>query len=721
MLGFRSFLRAAATSSLVLSGLGEVAFAQSASQVSTEDPANLIADALSVNKNGDLVAEGNVEVFYQDAHLRARKVTYVSETETLQIEGPIRLTRGAESILLADSAELDRDLQQGLLRGARVVLDQQLQMAAAEIRRVDGRYLQLKKTVASSCEVCAANPVPLWEIRAQSILHDQEEKQLYFDQAHLRVMGLPVFYIPSLRLPDPTLERARGFLIPSAISDSNLATGVRLPYFIPLGDSKDITLAPLVTSKTKTMEFRYRQMFAKGEMEFVGALSRDTLRPDETRGYLFGGGAYDLPQDFLLTYRAELVSDPDYLLTYDYTDRDLLDSFIDVSRTRRNEYIQTTLSDARSLRETDDNATLPNLAFDAIYERRFTPSLIGGSATLKGYLHSHKRASDEDVIGRDMRNASVALDWKRTEVIGSGLLVSGGAEIRADYYGIRQDSTYPDTIMDGAATLGAELRWPLLRRDGNGATHLFEPVLQAFYSPFPSDQPPNEDSQEATLDAGNLFSDSRFTGVDRREAGAWANIGFNYRRTAPNGLNFGATVGRILRAQDPDLFNRGSGLDGKRSDWLASFDVELPGNLVLASHSLIDDDFSFSRNETQLRYFSDRFNISTGYLWLTPEPALDRNTQTSEWTFDTDFIINNTWSGDAYWRYDIFRQEPSEAGFGFTYQNECLAVDLSVSHRFTSSTTVDPSTSVGMKVALTGFGDQGNKANRTAKKCLRYN
>ena len=62
---------------------------------------------------------------------------------------------GDQIIVLASSAEMDADLQNGILRSARMVLSQKLQLAAAEIHRVDGRYTQLYKTVASSCQVCA--------------------------------------------------------------------------------------------------------------------------------------------------------------------------------------------------------------------------------------------------------------------------------------------------------------------------------------------------------------------------------------------------------------------------------------------------------------------------------------------------------------------------------------------------------------------------------------
>lgn len=694
--------------------------AQSVATSEQSGPASLVADSITVSAEGALIATGNVEVFYQDIQLTATKVTYLQDQDKLIVDGPLRLTQGRETVILADSAELDADLEQGIVAGARLVLNEQLQLASSTINRVDGRYTQLYKSVASSCEVCAHNPTPLWEIRSEGIIHDELEKQLYFDKAQLRVMGVPIFYLPQMRLPDPTLERSRGFLIPSAVSDSNLGYGLRLPYFIPLGDSKDLTLAPLVTTNSNTLEYRFRQIFNTGEMFFVGALSRDELRPGETRGFMFGVGEFAMPKDFVLSFRAEVVSDPDYLLSYDFSDRDLLESNVDLSRARRNEYINTTFSKAQSLRSDDDNSTLPNLAFDATYERRFRPSFIGGTGTLTGELHSHERSSDEDIIGRDLQRGSLFLDWQKTEIVGPGLMFTGGAGLGVDIYGIQQDSTYEPNETFTTGAIGAELRWPHMKAGAKGVKHFFEPIAQVFYSPLQDNLPPNEDSQESTLDEGNLFSISRFAGSDRREAGTWANLGFSYKRVDPSGMSLGATVGRIVRAEDPKLFNTGSGLEGVKSDWLASVEVSLPGNLSLDTHALIDDDFSFSRNETLLRYKNDRFDLATGYLWLTPEPAIDRLTETSEWTFAADYIINDTWSGDVSWRYDLFREKAARAGLGLTYQNECIVVDLSLSHRFTSSDNVDPSTSVGMKVALTGFGSDGTKSERKARKCTRY-
>ncbi|MCK5501337.1 MAG: LPS-assembly protein LptD, partial [Tritonibacter mobilis] len=178
-------------------------------------PAMLVADRVFVSPDRKLVAEGNVEAFQGDIRLQANRITYDRQTGVLNMEGPIRIDQSGSITVLANAAELDSGLRNGILRGARMVFDQQVQLAALQMTRVEGRYSQLYKTAVTSCHVCEDGSPPLWQIRAERITHDEAERQLYFEGAQLLIKDVPVFYFPALRLPDPTLERADGFLVPS--------------------------------------------------------------------------------------------------------------------------------------------------------------------------------------------------------------------------------------------------------------------------------------------------------------------------------------------------------------------------------------------------------------------------------------------------------------------------------------------------------------------------
>ncbi len=684
-----------------------------------QDTATLVADRVEIRTDSVLVAEGGVEVFYRGARLTAERITYDSAGDRLTITGPIVLTDGGTTTLYADAANLSADLKDGILSSARLVLSQQLQLAAVEIARVGGRYTELDRVVASSCQVCAQNPVPLWSIRARRVIHDQQERQVYFEGAQFRVLDVPVAYIPRLRFPDPTLTRATGFLFPTVRSTSQLGTGLKIPYFVTLGQSADVTLRPYLSARTTTLELRYRQAFRTGAIEFAGAVTRDDLLPDETRFYLFGSGSFDLPRDFKLSFGLEATSDDSYLLDYGYSDKDRLESSLALTRFRRDEAFSARLLNFRSLREAEVDSTLPTLVGSFAYERRFTPGALGGIASLGVDALATYRTSSLEMLGRDVARVSTRLGWERTDIFAPGFETTTALRLGADFYGIGDDTTYDASRVRLTPEASVTLRWPFERTTAQGARELLEPVVALGWSDEDTGNVPNEDSTLTEFDEGNLLSMSRFPGADRHEDGLRLAVGLGWTHIDPRGWSLGVTVGRVLREDPVTGFSGGSGLDGQSSDWLAALYFDLPMSLGFSVRALLDDDLSVTKGDLRLTYTDTRFDLGTGLLLLEAAPAEDRPERVAEWTVDAGWRINANWTGRTDWRYDLQQDRATRAGLGLRYANECVAFDLSLSRRFTSSTSVRPTTDFGLSVELLGFGT-GGEGGVARRRCVSY-
>lgn len=692
-----------------------------------QDAATLIANTLRIESDSRLVADGSVEVFFQGSRLTASRLTYDRSRDSLLIEGPITLTDGSDTTILASQAELKADMSEGILRSARVVMSQQLQLAAAEVMRLGQRYTAMRRVVASSCTVCKANPTPLWEIRARRVVHDQLERQIYFDNASLRLGGVPVLYIPRLRMPDPTLKRATGFLMPSVQSSSTLGTGLSLPYFVTLGASRDLTVTPYVTTKgARTVELRYRQAFKTGQIEVTGIASRDDLRPGATRGHITTDGQFALPQGFTLAFHGETVSDKAYLLDYGRSDADQLDSRIELTRTRRNEHISARLISIQTLRATEPDDTLASLMGDLTWQRRFSLGPLGGQGGLQFQTHSHRRSStltldtaaDADLIsdGRDVARGRIRADWRRDWIAGNGMVFGILGEATADLYRIGDDATFGGTHSRTRGALAAELRWPLVKAGKGGVNHLLEPVVQLVWAPKKPDSIPNEDSVLVEFDQGNLFALNRFPGADAVERGVRANIGLNYLRQDPSGWTLGVTLGRVIRAEDLAQFTAGSGLDGRNSDWLAAWQLTTAQGLNFTNRLLLDDAFALTKAEMLFSHDTQRFGLEAGYLYHKADAAEGRVIDTRELLFDGHVALGQAgWSARLMNRYDLVADRASNAGLGLSFRNECLSVDLSLSRRFTSSTSVTPTTDFSVSLELLGFG--GSAAPGPSRQC----
>ena len=684
-------------------------------------PAILVADDVFLSGNEQLVATGNVEALYDGRRLKASRIVYDRTTETLRVEGPISLEEADGTMLvLADSAELDREMKNGLLKGARIVMDDQVQLAANELARVNGRYNQLYKAAVTSCRVCNSQSPPLWQLRARRVVHDQQEKQLYFDDAQFRVLGTPVFYLPRLRLPDPTLERATGFLVPSLNNSSLLGFGARVPYFIRIGDHKDLTVTPYLSTESRTLELRYRQAFRTGTIEVTGALSDDDIGGRSFKSYVFANGTFALPRDFTLRFDIEAVNDDTYLLDYGYSEKDRLDSEISVERARRDEYIRVALTGFRSLRAGESNSTLPTIVSNGEYERRFQLGYAPGGEIRLGVLsHAHYRSSnlavdgadfDPFADGRDVARFTVSADWHRSWTLGPGVLTSAQVGLAIDSFHVQQAGiTSRSEAVEVTPSASVELRWPLLKTSSAGATHVIEPVMQLSWVGGSNPLVPNDESTRIEFDEGNLFATSRFTAPDRRERGFNSAYGISWTRYGNKGWQSTFAVGQVVRDEaqvDPAggfAFTNSSGLQDRYSDLLIAGQFKTDDGLAITARGLFDDDFVTTKAEARASWRNDRATVGGTYIWLRNDPAEARPNNISEWAFDASYRLSRHWTGSADWRYDVASDESVRAGLGVTYTNECVDISLSASRRFTSSTILVPSTDISFTVGLRGF------------------
>ncbi|WP_247738729.1 LPS assembly protein LptD [Shimia sp. R9_2] len=681
------------------------------SNTAQEAPQNvvLIADSVELVGQNILKARGNVEAVSGNTRLQAREVTYNNETGEISLIGPIRISDGDEISIVADSAELDADFRSGLIRSARLVLADQVQMAAQQLNRVEGRYNVLTKTTVSSCRICETGEAPLWQIRAKRVIHDQQERQVYFEQASFLVRDVPVFYFPYLRMPDPTLKRSKGFLFPQFTRTSLLGNGVKLPYFFPIGEDKDITLTPYISTESRTLEFSYRQAFENGGFQVDGAISDDDLRPGETRGYAFANGLFQLQRDYKLTFDIKAVSDDAYLSDYDYSDLDRLNSSVKVQRASRYENTSFGVYHFRSLRDDEDNNTLPTLVFQAETERRYFPNLIGGELRTRLEAHSHQRDSGADGDdGRDVARTNASVEWLRNWTMAGGLRVGATGGLAFDAYKTLNDSNFSSFDSGFTPTVAVNLRYPLVKRGTDGATYLLEPLAQIGWTGGSDLDIANDESTRAEFDEGNLLALSRFPSYDRRERGSAAALGVNWSRVTSEGWEGHFTFGQVFRDQSQGDFSETSGLSGKTSDLLIAGQFNNQNGLVASARGLLDSGGTLNKAAARLGWSNPMLMVDASYIWLARDPEEARDERISEWTLDSSYRFSRHWTGLVDWRYDAVAGKSARAGLGLQYRNECVQVELSLSRRFSTSDTVQSSNTFGINVALLGFSVNSN-------------
>jgi LPS-assembly protein len=685
-------------------------------------PASLIADQVSFDQEaGVLVAAGDVEVLYQGRVLRARRITYDQNADEIRAEGPLVLTDPEGAVLLAGSAAMTPDLAEGLIVGARLLIANQMQLAAAEVRRTRGRYTTLYRTIASSCTICAENPTPTWAIRASRVTRDEVTRRLYFENARLEFVGVPIALVPRLSIPEPGVERATGVLVPSFQSSDIYGFGFKLPYYRVLGPSADATITPFVTTGgAALLEGEYRRRYRNGGFDVSGVLALEDGMGDSGRGAFEAIGSFDLPRGFVGDFDINFASDDTFLAQFDYSDADLLTSVLRLSRTRGNDFLQLDTVAFQSLREGENTSDVPFIFPEFTYRRLIDTNRPGGRLGL--YLQSLGVIRED---GDNVLRAGGAVDWQAHWTLPRGVLASGIAAADVAAYRIWNESGSgpPDAVEARAVpTASLELRWPLVRSTGR-ASHVIEPIAQGIYSESLGDQDaiPNNDSQLPEFDTLNLFSLNRFPGEDRLETGLRANVGISYTRYDPKGWSAGFTLGRVFRAEPDDEFSEGTGLAGRTSDYVGALSLEFDWGLALMNRALFDSNFDFRRNELAMAYDGERGALRAAYVFLNEDdtnPDLGPQPETNELDLEARYRFHPNWEVRGLWRYDLATNSNLRAGAGIAYGNECAEFDLSISRRYTSSDNLPPATSVGFSVNLAGIGE-ARERDWPARVCMR--
>jgi len=675
-----------------------------------DDPVRMIADRIEIAPDGDLIASGDIEIFYGAENLIAEEIRYDTETETLNVTGPILFTDENGDTIEAEFAELSRDFQNGLLKSARIMLENQLELQAAEMERIDGITAELRGVAATSCISCDTRP-PLWQIRATAVRHDKLKRTVHFKNAQVRVADIPILYLPRLRIPDPSLKRAAGFLVPSIRSTSRLGTGVVVPYFIPIGTDKDITLTPYISAKTRTLEVRYRQVVKNGSFTFDGAISDDDIESASLRAYGRIVGKFNVLDGYKLGFTLQSVSDDAYVGDYQLDTSETMESNVTLERTKEDQHQEIRLSNYQSLYDNEGNR--PFLTSFGQIEQRVAMARIGGTLSVRGEFWGAARSSDLNTTGRDIMRANTGVRYQRVWDLAAGTQVSFEHESRLDHFVIDQDDAYNRQNTTTTHSSALTLRWPLIGRSKTGA-HFVEPIYQIARVRMSKDiAVPAEESTHAEFDQGNLLALSRFPAPDRVETGQRRAVGVNYNYRGMTGYELGLSLGQIEWETQPSDFSQTSGLAGVKSDLLLAAQVETPIGLNFYARTLLDDQGKAGKSEVISKFNFKKYSVDGRYSFFTADSDEQRNDDIAEWTLNQSYKVGENWQLSNSLRYDLQADSLARAGIGVKWDGQCSSVVFSADRRFTDLGTSPPQTTYGFSIALKGFSTGG--ASRAIK------
>ncbi len=704
------------------------AYAADAADAALTGKVLMRADQITYDTEQSVVsAEGHVELDSDDRIMLADKITYNQKSDTVTASGNISVLAPNGDVAFADRVVLTHGMRAGVLDGFKALIGRTGRLAAVRAVRTTDEITAATRAIYTPCEICnkPGHRTPSWQIKAGHMIYDEKHHRIYYRDAVLEMFGVPVFYTPYFSHADPTVKHETGILRPEFGTSSTIGTFVRLPYYIALTDSRDMTLSPMLTTEGgDILQTEYRERWNHGGMWLQasgGYNPNGGLSGHEHQWYssLFGSGRIPLAGIWRAGYDVQLTSNDTFLKRYDLSNEDNLVNDLFISAVSGRSRFAITSYFFQDLRIPHVSAGVMPLVLPLV-EYNYEPDrlLFGGRFRfdLSGSAISRH-------IGVDSQRISTEMRWQHPLVTDGGQLVTFTADLRGDAFHVtNNDATATDLlgrpipfgsryVSRGQPYLAVDWRWPFIRNGlASGNALVVEPIVQMIAAPYGGNPAgiPNENSTDFELDETDIFSLDRLPGYSLWESGPRANVGFRTEAFFPTG-SIEMLLGEVFRLKPDPIFATVSGFSSKSSDIVGRYTIKFPPYFSLTHRVDFDSgDGTVRRNEVYFNGSYRRSSLTVSYEQLSQQAIL-QNLPREEVNGEATIGLFDHWAVYAAGRRDLQTHQMLSSEFGIGWENDCLGLAIAYQRQYTRTGDLPPSTSVFLRI-IPKFGSESDRS-----------
>ncbi|WP_445355138.1 LPS-assembly protein LptD [Microbulbifer sp. EKSA008] len=344
-----------------------------------EAPLRATAEKSQWLEDGSAELSGNVHITQGYRQLFADQVKLNRPENIATLDGAIEL-REPGLLIRGSSAEVHTESEAASIEDATYVVHDAFIHGDAELvaRQTSGE-LTLTEGTYTRCEPGRE----FWQLTGREINIDEVESQGTARDVRLKILDVPVLYLPYFRFPVGD-ARMSGFLFPTLSNSDKNGWDLAIPYYWNIAPQMDATISPRYIQYRGAgleVEFRHLAEMFSTEIRLADLPNDDGGNNDLAQDLIDEG----FPEDLVLPYKGEdrwlisleqqggysgsvwrtdidytKVSDPDYF-------RDLSTANLDINaETRVSQKVQGLLRSEhwRATLRTQDYQVLENDAFD---------------------------------------------------------------------------------------------------------------------------------------------------------------------------------------------------------------------------------------------------------------------------------------------------------------------------------------------------------------------
>jgi len=697
-----------------------------ADQIETQ----ISADTITVERGEVLFAEGNVIVQYGNNKIEAKALKFNQKTKEIKFTEIQNFQDENDISISAAEAVISSDLSEGIISAANLLLDKSIKVQTGEVRLKNREITSVYRiSRVTSCKECEGNE-PNWHLTASSAERDSENSNIVYKDVTVRVKGLPIAYIPYLRMPDPSVDRARGFLVPEAVLTSNLASGLKIPYFIPLGLSSDLLITPYFSSKTQTIEYRFRTKFRNGELTVNGAFSDDDLVNNNVRYFSQLVGNFKLGYGVDLNFDIGKVSDTSYLGDYVYSEESEFNSEISLGKTivEKQQFFDGDLSYLREKEQ--DNSLNEYYSFSGSYTKDISSGNLPGKFRLSANLSSAVNVNDDNSFSRPPSSAQVGANYNQENFLGP-LKFSSDVYGKYNSFVNAADSGTTNEEFSFQYGISTLVSAPLYVK-GKGKLSSFNPKLFLTFNGQENDILGDYFRGTEELTWGNIFSGKKIRSLTETETGLSVSLGVEKQVYWENGRHLEVSFAASKIDNLTYIPSTSLGLESRDFNYLGKFSYRTKHANSFGANALFSSKGRLIEGDLKGNYTHKNLNLGLNYK--TIDQAIDNRLSEdlrtinfrSVYSLSDNFKINTDGRYDlnnskmattsfglsfdlGLWEYNFtqeyLKQDPEKFSMSAIFEDECTRLTFSFENRYQDIGSSEPVKSLMFRVQLKPFAN----------------
>ncbi len=577
----------------------------------------------------------------------------------------------------------------------------------ANTSKISENQSVFKKSIFTLCNYRKNDKCPPWSIQSSEMLHDNKKKTIYYDNAVVKVYNIPIFYLPKLSHPDPSVDRRSGFLPPSFEDTKNLGSGITVPYFFALNKDKNFTLTnKFYVSENPLFIGEYHQAFKNSNFlaDFgytEGFKKTSSKKKSGKKSHFFSEFTKNFKSEnninSFMKLKVQEVSNDKYLKLYklesDLVDHNMqtLENSIDFTYQNDDLFFGFNSSIYETLKE-DYNDKYEYIYPDITLNKNLVSNNILGNLDLE--TNFQVRKYDTNKFTNFFIND---FNWNykffgQNSIFNNKLL----GNIKNINYEVKNVDVYKrDTTSELYGALGY-LTQINLRKNNGTAIHKLTPKLLLRYAPG---EMRKEDSG-SRITPTNAFSMNRLNNAKNFETGLSSTIGFDYK-IEKNNNNFDFSIAQIINEKENKKMPTETSLDEKLSDVVGSSNFQLNDSLAIGYNFSIDQNYNdFNYNDFNANINFDPMKIGFNYI------LEDKHIGNQEYLKTK---IDYTRGKNGLLTFETKRNLVSDSAefynLSYEYINDCLRAGLVYRREFYKDSELEPEDTLMFKITLVPFGN----------------